>query len=412
MTWRRVGTTVLLAIALMSFSATGAMAQNTPQKAAMLAYLQADQTRINGWTARLGEMIYLGKLRAPMSADLASGSTAVNALHQQTLGDSSSSALNADMRQIGALDASLMKLEDPKIGLASLANDAAGRVVLLVRIIEVSGGLDPSSPGHAQLVALQTPMKTANLDINQAVLILGQATLAGYPASLSLLFQAHALIKSAEAALQSIEMALRQLPVAKPLVGSVQKQAHLDVDLDSLNMLRIKVSGDPNLDSVERKNLLDEITSEMVAVGRLNRCVAIYGNGGCNSESSTLQNLDPYLLIRPKAEIMMANASARAAIAQLNDLLPSIESGIANASAQQDPARLHALVSDLTWQLTTASSELAPLDAELEPMAFSPAQHIPDLELLQSAVAAVSDADKRIVAARTDAGQLQFALSS
>jgi hypothetical protein len=408
-TWRKFWTATLTAALFITISGVTPVAAG-PDKAMMLIALQNDQSRVHAWQAQVAGMGFLGIQRTAILGDLSSASNALAALYTQTASDTFPSALTADSHQIAITHSKLQSLEVVKIAMASRANVAYSDGDLVARGIQLSGGLNASSPMHAQALAMRGQLTNAKGKLDQGVGLLGQATLNNY--TLGSLGQARSLIDQAVALLLALNQQVRHLPLQGAAQPRYQEQFNLNVDFSSLSQLRTTVFTDPNLNDGERGNLLTQINGELIAFGRLNRCIALLGINACGAELGTLNQLDPRLMILPKAHLMLTSAADRVAVARLTALASTLQLAISAASAHRDVSNLNSLLSDLQTQVAAANTDIAPIDSELEPMTvFPPSHRSHDLQAMQSALAALTDADAHLTTARSDAGQLLATLS-
>jgi hypothetical protein len=413
MTWRRFLTTLSIATLFAAVFGTQMPAYASVDKTTLLANLDSEQTLVRGWFQQVRQMVALGTDQRAIQGDLNFGGNAVVQLRGRTLADTTASALNLDSARYTSLHASLISLDGPKVALAALAN--AGRLdfvrhTQLTRSLDSAGGRDPNSPIHAQTVALEAAMAQAKADLDHGIALLDQATLNGYPHSLSLVASARLAINRATAEMLVVDqLAVQDQQLSSAIQGRIHLRDMVHGNVAALAKLRAKVSADPNLSAGERANLLAQINADLVALAQLDRWVILAVNDTPQAALAQLMS-EPgaFLVIRPKAHIMLAGAADRSAIAKLTAVEPTLQSRIASAAAKhQDVTHLNALLSDMTAQLTAASAEIAPIDAEFESMtAFTATQLNSDGQVIKAANAALGLAGTQLALATNDAGQI------
>jgi hypothetical protein len=305
-----------------------------------------------------------------------------------------------------------MSLEAPKVSLASLANKGYADLNVLIQAIQLSGGLNPGSPVHTQVLGMLSKMHTSRADLDQAVADLDQATLGNYAGALVLLTQARSLVAQGLALLPDLKQQARHLPLANHAARPYEQRLGVFVDISTLSQLGQAVFADAHLTNAERSNLSNQINADLISLGRLNRCLALFGSQSCQSQLKAFEDLDGLLLIRPKTEIILGGADARSAINELSALVPILQIDINNAAAaHKNVSALNAMLSDMSSQLAGASADIAPIDSQLEPMTFGPGVRNHDMTVMQGAIGALADANKRLTAAKSDATQILSAVA-
>jgi hypothetical protein len=413
MTWRRFWITLSIATLFIAAFGSQAPAYAGVDKAALLANLDSEQTVVRGWFLQVRQLVALGTDQRVMLGDLNVAGNALVQLRGRTVADTTAAALNLDSARFTSLHSSLISLEVPKIASATLAN--AGRLdfvrhTQLTRSLDLAGGRDPNSPIHAQTVALETVMGQAKADLDHGIALLDQATLSAYPHSLSLVASAQLAINRATAELVVVDqLAVQDQQLSSAIQGRIHLRDMVHGNVVALSKLRAQVSADPNLNAGERANLLGQINADLVALAQLDKWVVLAVNDTPQAALAHLMS-EPgaFLVIRPKTYIMLAGAADRSAIAKLTAVEPTLQSRIAAAAAKhKDVTHLNALLTDMTAQLTAASAEIAPIDAEFESMtAFTATQLNSDGQVIRAANAALSLASNQLALATNDAGQI------
>jgi hypothetical protein len=365
-------------------------------KAGLLTRLQTEQSIVHGWVVQVGQLGNLDGKRSAILADLSFGASSVASLYAKTLVDTSAAALNADAARASTLQTQLTLVEAPKVALATQANIALAAFYRLLRAIKL--GVNPPTT-----VTLQG-MTGAKANLDQAIALLAQASLSNYPGSRGLLNSARSLIDAAGAALAAVD----RLAIHPPTNGTAQARdvlaIRLNAEFTALTSLRAQVLTDPNLNSFERKNLLDQINRDLIALSQVFKCASSgAANNSCVAAFSNVIDPGVLFLIRPKAEIILAGAADRAAIATLTALLPILQSRIATAAIHHNVSNLNALLSDLVAQLAVASADIGPIDSELLPLTATAAQRSHDFQVINTAVAAMTEANHRLTTAQNDA---------
>jgi hypothetical protein len=376
-------------------------------QAALLARLNSDQSIIQGWVAQVGQMSYLDGKRAAILDDLSFASAAVATLRSKTISDTSAPTLGADAAHFTTLNATLIGLEGPKIRLAARANEELAKHAVLLSAIESSGGLGASSPAHSQTVALLAKLRKARKNLDQAVALIDQATFKTYPGSRALLTLARSLLDQAAATLADVDRLAVQLPFSGAARTRNQLRTWILTESLALSDMRTRVAADPNLTTGERANLISQLDAVLAGFGKLNKLVL---EGTSNTTiaadlAALMSQPDCFILIMPKAEIMLAGAADRAAIQGLTALLPTLRSRIAVVAAgHHDVTALNSLLSDVVAQLAGANTDIAPIDAEFESMTATTATQLShDGQVIESTVALLKDANSRLTTAQTDA---------
>jgi hypothetical protein len=384
-------------------------------KAVLLSGIQADENVVSGLMFQSGhQMGYLAPDGRAITNDVAHALELLGQLQRKTFNDSTAVTLAADQARFTYLHGAMTSLEGPKVGLASLAN--AGRAeyndhLTFERMLGAAGGMDPNSPIHPQAVAFLQAMSAAKTALDRAVGLLDQATLASYPQSLALLPRAKSAIDLGTAKLQLVDqLAAQNVSLVAVVHERTQIRQEVSWSLRDLITLRGVVVGSPFLNTAERANLLTQIDADMVALRQLDRWSITAANGAAPGGELAKLNSEPgvFLLIRPKADIMLAGAADRSAVQKLMALLPYLGNRIARAAAaHQDVTVPTALLHDISVQLTAVAGDIAPIDAEFESMtAMTSGQIGHDYHVIKMAEAALTDANTRLAAARNDTAQI------
>jgi hypothetical protein len=410
MSWRKVWTALTLAAALVAIQAGTSTAVAAGNKAVMLSMVRSDQALVQGWMVQVQAMANLGQQNRVLIDDLTFASNSLAALYARTISDTSVGALNADSHSIGTLHSQLRSMEAAKIGLASQVNTGNVAVDVLGHALQGSGGLSPSSPLHSQVVAITGQMHTAKANLDQAFALILQASLSNYSGSPARLNSARSLLQQGLAGLAAANQAARHLQVPATIKRTYQGQFDLYVEVAALNQLRSSVYSDANLSSGERSHLLLQINTELIAVFHLGSCLGTSGSA-CSSAKAQLAAIDGSHLIRPKTEIILTAAAYRSAVASLTAMVPTLQSGIVALSATQDVTDLNSRLSGLQTRLARAAADIAPIDSQLQPLTTFPASHhASDIQVLQTALGELADANASLTGARSDAGHILAAI--
>jgi hypothetical protein len=416
----RTPVAIAISLVVICMTATGTSAATPVQsssaevKTALLAGLDADLSTASGWVRQVGGMGYLGSQRTAIAGDVGVAYSALAQLRRRTTGDSSAAALSNDSAQFTRLDAILATLEGPKIALAALAN--LGRADFhqhfgYVRTMDAAGGTDPLSPIYAQTVAIESALQAVKFNLDQGVALLDVSAIGRYPGSLATLANARNAINRGMSALAvADQLRAQDLLIAGSIVHRYLAREQVISQIKGLFQLRLRVFQDRNLSAEERTNILGQINADLAALNELDKYVVESQDArNMAAELSKLAN-EPgvFLLIAPKADIMLAAADDRAAIRALNGLIHTLSARIAAAAARhKDVTHLNALKSDLIAQLAGASADIAPIDAEFEPMtAITSTQLSHDAIVIHGARIAISDANARLTTATSDAQQI------
>jgi hypothetical protein len=407
MTWRKFLTALSIAVLFGGIYGAVGPALASVNQAALVTKLNSDQSMVNALVVQVGQMTNLDGKRAPLIADLSAISNSLGTLKAKTLSDTSSTALGGDATRFSSLDSELRSFEAPKIRLAGRANAELAELSGLLGGIQASGGLVPTSPAHSKTVGLMNQLLTARSQLDQAVAGLDGATLVNYPGSRSWLSTARSLLDAAAATLVTVDRLAVQLPL--PGASRARNEMRLWIITESLllNQLRDRVKIDPNLTTKERNNLITQIDADLTAFGTVSKTILTgTGKATIGAELIALMNeKGAFILIVPKADIMLGAAADRSAINGLTSLIPTLQSHIAAVGAgHHDVTSLNLLLTDLTTQLAGASADIAPIDAELEAMtAMTATQLSHDGHVMLVALTALKDAQSRLSTASNDA---------
>jgi hypothetical protein len=411
-TWRRYRAALVLAAALAVIYAQGALVDASAGQSGVLGRLSTDQSRLQSLIVQVDRMGFLDGNRAPILADLSSASASLLSLRTRTLTDTSPQALGADAALLSSLEAALGGLEEPKVRLVGRVDHELDEHSVLLRAIELSGGLALSSSAHAQAEALVASLRRVRADLDQALTLLDQATLSSYPGSHELLAPARSLIDRSQATLALVDRLAVQLPLQGALRTENQLRVWIMTTSLALDQARARVTSDLNLTVGERANLMSQLNADLAAFGQLSKLVGTGGNLTVAGALSYLMNQPgTFILIIPKSDIMLAAAADRAAIQRLNVLVPTLQARIADLAASgKQVSGLRLLLSDLSAQVAGAGAELAPVDSEFETMIATTATQLDhDTQVIRITTVALEDASTRLTAASRDANEILLA---
>ncbi len=381
-----------------------------PTRATLIVAIDKDVAQIAAWKKDLNAMGRLGGVQTPMLNDLTSLNSAFSTLRAKTLNDSATAALGSDSESFLALHRMVTSLESTKIRIAEDFMLQRVRFDVVMNKISLGGGLDVHSPIHPQTLALLAKMKTAKNDLDQAIAMVGGATFPNYPANQGVLRSARSLVDQAATIIVAVDRSILSLPL--PGTSKIQFELKLwafDMLQDLVN-LRAKVLTDANLTSAERQNLFDQVNADIIAFGELYSFLLHGGHGTAVAAELAELLAEPgvFVLILPKADIMLAASDDRSAMTTLYALIPTLQSRIAGAAAKgRKVSSLNALLADLKSQVASAASGIGPIDAELEPLvAITSTQRSHDALVIESAMTGLQYAATSLAAAKTDADQI------
>jgi len=413
MTWVRRSIAAVLAVISLAASASFTPAQAAPAmptRATLIAAIDKDIAQLAAWQKDVGAMGRLGGAQTQMLNDLALLSAAFSTLRAKTLNDSLTAALGSDSQSFLSLHKVVSSLETTKIRIAEDFMLQRNRFEVVMNKISLSGGLDVHSPIHSQAFALLAKMKTAKTDLDQAIAIVGVATFPNYPANQAALRGARSLVDQAATIIVAVDRSILALPL--PATSKIQFELKVwafDMLQDLVN-LRAKVLTDANLTSAERQNLFGQVNADIIAFGELHSFLLHGGHGSALAAELAKLLAQPgvFVLILPKADMMLAAADDRSAVAALNDLIPTLQARIAAAGATgRNVSGLNALLADLKSLVAAAASDVAPIDSALEPLvAITSTQRSHDALVIESAMTALRNAATSLEAAKTDADQI------
>jgi len=385
----------------------------TVNKSALLAGLDADLSSASALVMQVSHMGYLGTQRTAISGDVGTAYSVLAKLRTKTMADSLAAALDSDSVQYTRLHAIVTSLESPKIELAAVANSGLADFQQhfgFVRAMDAAGGRDPSSPLHNQTVAIESALRAVKFNLEQGVGLLDVSAIGRYPASLSTLAAARVAINRGRSALAvADQLRAEDLLLGASITHRYLARQQVTSETRGLIKLRLRVLRDRNLNAGELANLLGQINADLAAMSELDTFV-VQGPDG-SSMAAELYKLasEPgvFLLIAPKADIMLAAADDRAAIRALNALLPNLYARIAAVARHKDVTHLNALMSDLILQVAVAGADIAPIDSDFESMtAITSSQLSHDAKVIHDARIAIGDANARLTAATGDALQI------
>ena len=412
MTWRRRWLSIPAVILVILSSALVSPTSAAVSQASLLSGLDNDKGQLAVWSAQVNGLGNLVTARTPLLADLASVSSAVSTLRFQASGRLSQAALNAAFTTFLSLQREVW-FEGAKVHLALVANAYRGKFFGDVSKLAIIGGSNPPAATSGPLASVRADLQAANSELNQAVSLLTGATAANYPADSTSIGAAQSILNEAAAHLSAAERLLAQMPVAGAGKAQVELKLWLLTVSTDLSRLRTEVVGSPDLTAAEKQNLLAEINADLVAFNQVYNYLAQGGHGRAMVDELARILAAPgvFILIFPKADIMLAAGADRSAIASLSGLVANLQSRINGSAANgADVSNLKSLMADLKAHLAVAAADIEPIDSEFEPMvAITSTQRSNDAQVITSAMNALHDAATNIAAARAEAIRIMSA---
>ena len=383
-------------------------------KAVLLSAMDTDQAAASGMVMQINHLGYLGIRRTAIAGDVGVAYSVVAQLRRKTIGDTQPAALNTDSAQFSRVHIILAALEGPKVDLATRAN--SGRADLyqnfgFVRTMEAAGGTDPRSPIFVATRAVESALRSAQSSLDQGISLLDASSMGRYPASLSSLnAAADAINRGLSALVTADELRAQDKLLAGSIINRYLARQRVISEERGLARLGNRVAADRNLTPGELANVLRQIAADQAAMRELDAFVVGAPNGASIDAELILLASQPgvFLLIAPKADIMLAAADDRAATRDLNAIIPNLFLRIAAATARHhDVTGVTALLDDLIRQLAAAGQEIDPISAQFQAMTAVTASDVShDGVLIHNAKSDLTDANQRLAQAKNDALQI------
>jgi hypothetical protein len=187
-------------------------------------------------------------------------------------------------------------------------------------------------------------------------------------------------------------------------------EAGIDKRLASLGDLQGKVSGSTYLTAGSKATLLGEIGAENDGLGALR--VKVAGDtdrptlvADCKS---IVEHYRVYLLMIPKAHLMIASDAAAAIGQKLSDLAARLQAGIEKATgAGKDTAAARRDLHNLNAAVSAGTAAAAPVDGLVNfTLPLNPSEYPADEQSVKTARTDIGTAHTNFVQARSDARQV------